>query len=261
MQRSLACVAVVLAAVTVAAQDNYQFTDPNVQDLFRYARMAIGGGVSKVKAVEMRGRSKVDMNGTLIDCGVDIKILMPDSYLRIDATATDAKLAGFSGKKLLSAIRSADGKLQTPPDNLADTILKNERARLARLLLGAATYVTPDVALRFSSAGLGGGAIDPRSSGRTAASASGQAEPNGADVSGPNGFRARLIIGASSRMPEKLTYPGNPEETMTFEDRRDVSGLKLPFSITTTAGGRVIDALVFDEIIVNPAIAKDDFKR
>src|SRR6266480_2480143 len=106
MRRFVACVLVVLGGLVVAGQDNYQFTDPNVQDLFRYARMAVGGAVSKVKAIEMRGKSKVDLNGTLIDCGVDIKILLPDNYLRIDATATDAKLAGYSGKKVLNAIRA-----------------------------------------------------------------------------------------------------------------------------------------------------------
>jgi hypothetical protein len=77
----------------VADQDNYQFTDPNVQDIFRYARMAVGGGVSKLKTLEMKGKSKVDLNGSLIDCTVDIKFLGPDYYLRVDSTATDSKLA------------------------------------------------------------------------------------------------------------------------------------------------------------------------
>jgi hypothetical protein len=262
MRRLIACVALLLGGVTLAAQDNYQFTDPNVQNLFQYARMAVGGAVSKVKSLEMRGKSKVDLNGTLIDCGVDIKVLLPDNYLRIDATATDAKLAGYSGRKILNAIRSGKN-LSTPPDNLAQAILKNEQARVARLLLGMATYVTPDVAMTFRSAGMVGGIVDPRDRARTGATASGSAEPNVAEISGSNGFSARLTVGASSRMPEKLVYPGNPgaEETMTFEDRRDVEGLKLPFRITTTAGGRVIDSLTFDEIVVNPAMMKDDFKR
>jgi len=261
MRRSIGCIALVLAGVTVAAQDNYQFTDPNVQDLFRYARMAVGGAVSKVKALEMKGKSKVDLGGSLIDCTVDIKILMPDNYLRIDSTATDAKLAGYSGKKVLNAIR-AGTNLSTPPDNMTQAIVKNEQARLARLLLGM-TYVTPDVALTFKSAGMVGGMVDPRDQARTASTASGRAEPNVAEISGSNGFRARLLVGASSRMPERLVYPGNPgpEETMTFEDRRDVGGLQLPFKVTTTAGGRVIDALLLEEIIVNPEIKKDDFKR
>src|SRR5262249_40491135 len=100
MRKSIACGVLVGGGAGAAAQDNYQFTDPNVQDLFRYARMAVGGAVSKVKALEMKGKSKVDLGGSLIDCMVDIKILMPDNYLRVDATPTDAKLAGYSGKKI-----------------------------------------------------------------------------------------------------------------------------------------------------------------
>jgi hypothetical protein len=125
MARRLTCLALITAiwctfAGASFAQDNYQFSDPNVQDIFRYARMAVGGGVSKVKALEY---------------GIH-------------------------------------------------------------------------------------------------------------------------------RMPARLAYPGSPqEETMTFDDRRDVGGLKLPFHITTTAGSRVIDALILEQILVNPEIAKGDFKR
>ena len=75
---ALAAAAGVLFAGSLFAQDNYQFSDPNVEDLFRYARMAAGGGaVSKLKALQLKGRSKVDMGGSLLDCTVDIKILCP----------------------------------------------------------------------------------------------------------------------------------------------------------------------------------------
>src|SRR3954462_7529101 len=134
---------VLLLTGSPAAQNNYQFSDPNVEDLFRYARMSVGGGaVPKLKALELKGRSKVDMGGSLLDCAVDIKILLPDYYLRVDTTETDAKLARYAGPTVLSAIR-AGGNLSLPPDNLGSTIVRNERVRLARLLLGAITYVTP----------------------------------------------------------------------------------------------------------------------
>lgn len=266
MWRLLACLALAAAAwvqcTSVSfAQDNYQFSDPNVHDIFRYARMAVGGGVSKLKALQLKGRSKVDLNGSLVDCALEIKILLPDYYVRTDSTPTDAKLAGYAGKTILNAIR-AGANLSTPPENLTSAILKNEQLRLARLLLGAATYVTPDVAMIFHSSGMTGGIVDPRVSGKTAATAEGRGEPNVADISGPSGFRARLTVDGITRMPAKLVYPGSPqEETMTFEDRRDVNGFKLPFHITTSAGGRVIDELILDQVLVNPEIGKGDFKR
>jgi hypothetical protein len=267
MRRPMARLALALAAGvlwtgSLVAQDNYQFSDPNVQDLFRYARMAVGGGaVSKLKALHLKGRSKVEMGSALLACTVDIKILLPDYYLRVDSTRTDAKLAGYAGKTLLSAIRS-DDQLSTPPDNLSATILKNERARLARLLLGTITYVTPNVSMVFHSAGLMMGMVDPRVSAKSAGTAEGQAIPNTADISSPDGFKGRIIFDATDRMPRKLLYPGKPdEETTTFVDRRDVDGLKIPFHITTTAGGRVIDELILEQVRVNPEIGKGDFKR
>ena len=61
MRRRLAWLALVAALgwrLTAApfAQDNYQFSDPNVENTFRYARMAVGGGVSKLKALQLKGR-------------------------------------------------------------------------------------------------------------------------------------------------------------------------------------------------------------
>jgi hypothetical protein len=259
---ALVAAAGLLATGSLGAQDNYQFSDPNVENLFRYARMAAGGGaVSKLKALELKGRSRVDLGGALINCTVDIKILMPGYYLRTDATKTDEKLAGFAGKTILSAIRTGDS-ISTPPENMTSAILKNERTRLARLLLGAITYVTPDVSMVFHTAGLTPGMVDPRVSARTTATAQGQGEPNAADINSPDGFKARLIVDASDKMPTRLLYPASPqEETMTFADRREVDGLRIPFHITTTAGGRVIDELLFDQALVNPEIGKGDFKR
>jgi hypothetical protein len=244
------------------AQDNYQTTDPNVDNIVRYARMAVGGGVvSKLKALEFRGKSKVEMNGFLIDCTVDIKILLPDHYLRVDAAPTDAKLAGYAGKTVLNAIR-AGANLSLPPDNLTSAILKNERTRLARFLLGSVMYFTSDTSMVFHSSGLNVEMVDPRVKARTSATAEGRGEPNVADITSRDGFSARLTVDASEKWPAKLAYPGGPsEETMTFTDRREVSGLKIPFHVTTTAGGRTIDDLRFDQVLVNLEIGKGDFKR
>ena len=71
------------------------------------------------------------------------------------------------------------------------------------------------------------------------------------DCKGTADLAARILSGNGS----------SQDETITFEDRREVSGLKLPHRITTTASGRVIDALIFDEILVNPELGKGDFKR
>jgi hypothetical protein len=37
--------------------------------------------------------------------------------------------------------------------------------------------------------------------------------------------------------------------------------MKVPYRIVTTAGDRSVDELLFDEVAVNPPLAKGDFAR
>jgi hypothetical protein len=114
----------------------------------------------------------------------------------------------------------------------------------------------------FHSSGMTVGMVDPRTSAKASAAVEGRGEPNVADISSRDGFNARLTVDASDKWPVTLAYPGNPsDETMTFADRREVSGLKIPFHVTTTAGGRTIDDLRFEQVLGNPEIGKGDFKR
>ena len=49
-------------AGTSFAQDNCQFSDPNVENTFRYARVTVGGGVSKLKALIQTGPVRVRLD-------------------------------------------------------------------------------------------------------------------------------------------------------------------------------------------------------
>ena len=49
--------------------------------------------------------------------------------------------------------------------------------------------------------------------------------------------------------------------TMTFADRRPTGGVLMPYRIITLNGDKVVDELFFDQILINPEIAKNDFKR
>ena len=50
------------------------------------------------------------------------------------------------------------------------------------------------------------------------------------------------------------------EVTETFGDRRETSGLWLPYRITRSASGIVVEDMVVDTIIVNPRLGPTDFK-
>jgi hypothetical protein len=263
----LAAVLLMAAVVMgrVAAQDHLLFTDPAAENLFRYSRMAIGTGpaIAGLRSLVFIGHSRVqiDGNGPLTPAAVQIKFLLPDNYLRIDTIDTAQRRAGFSGNTVLSSIR--DGENVTyPPDNIRKQILRNGRFHVVRFLLGALTYATPELVLTFHSIPKSVEMIDPRVSPRTTTTVdtSGNLEPYTANVTG-EGFDARFIVDSSTRTPRRIEFTAadKHEMVMKFDQRRLVAGLQLPFHIVTTNGGRVVDELTFDEIIVNAELGKRDF--
>jgi hypothetical protein len=71
----------------------------------------------------MTGTSQIQSDNGLIACDVEICILLPDHYLRIDTAPFGEKRAGFRGKTVLSAIKEL-GRTTSPPDRLKDQILR-----------------------------------------------------------------------------------------------------------------------------------------
>lgn len=248
-----------------AAQDRAQFVDPVAGELFRYSRQAVGvEAVSKLTSLILKGRSRfVGNDGALVRGVVEIKLLLPDRYLRIDRVGDTEKVAAYAGTTVLSAIR-ANGNVSLPPAELVPKILRNEKLRVARFLLGAVTYVTADHLFTFSSIGRGAALIDPRVSAKRSLSLDNTSvEPLVANVVGDDNFVARFVVDSKSRAPARLVCPGadKNEIVITFEDRRPVDGLKLPFRVTTMTGKSLTDELLFDQILVNPELGKNDFKR
>jgi hypothetical protein len=171
-------------------------------------------------------------------------------------------VAGFATRTVLSEIRQ-NGQVEHPPAQLEKAILRNERLRADRFLLGALTYAGADRELTVSSIGRAGEMIDPRQSARTAMRIDQtNVEPNVFAVRGED-LVARVEIDSSSRMPVRMTFPSSDksEIVLTFADRREVDGLHMPYRVTMTERGQVVDELLFDEILINPELGKGDFKR
>jgi hypothetical protein len=252
------------SAPRLSAQDHTLFVDPEAENLFRYARMAVGGGgVSRLKALELKGRSRIiDNDGRLVAATVDIKMLLPDYYLRVDTIGARQKVAGYANKTVLSAIRE-NGNVEYPPSQLEKPILRNERLRADRFLLGAITYAGADRSLTISSIGRAGEMIDPRQSARSAMRIDQtHVEPNVFAVRGDD-LAARVEIDSATRLPVRLRFPAgdSSEAVLAFEDRREVDGLKLPYRVVMTEHGQIVDELLLDMILVNPELGKGDFKK
>jgi hypothetical protein len=259
-------IASLLFLVNARAQDQTLFTDVAAENLFRYSRMAVGTGpaVAGLRSLVLKGRSRllVDSNAPLASATVEIRLLLPDHYLRIDTIGTAERRAGYAGNAILSSIRDG-ANVSYPPDQLRRQLLQNGRFHVIRFLLGAVTYVTPELVLTFHSVPKSVEMVDPRISARTttAVDMSGNLEPYTANVTGEE-FDARFIIDGTTRMPSRIEYHAADKKDMVlrFEDRRRVAGLLLPFHIVTTSAGRVVDEVIFDQILVNSELSKGDFK-
>jgi len=259
--------ALLVFSLHATAQDHAVFVDVAAENLFRFGRAAIGSGgnaVMRLRGLILKGRSRflADDAGGLAAAAVEIKLLLPDHYLRADMSGVLEKRAGYAGGTVISAMR--DGiQITYPPDQLLKPILVNERLRVARLLLGMAMYAGSDLALTFRSVPKSMELIDPRVNARTSAKVeTSSLEPFAALVTGHD-FEARLVVDGKTRAPVRIEYAGRDKNpvTVAFDDRRVVDGLLMPFHITTTSNGRILDELMLDEILVNPELSKRDFKK
>jgi hypothetical protein len=247
------------------AQDFVTFKDQASQDVFIASRAAVARGEGSVKnlhALLLKGHARVVQdNGEAVESAVVIKILMPDAYLRVDTTGSTVKTTGFEGDHLLTSIREG-GETSVPPPSLTATLLRAERARLTRLLMGSMAALTPALRLIGRTAPGIGSMERPGEGAPTAATYDSAQEMRMIEFSGLDGFYMRYVIDAA-KLPLRLEYRATKEEiwTTTFSDRREVGGLLLPYHIVTQGRGGIREDLRLDEIQVNPEIGRADFKQ
>jgi hypothetical protein len=235
--------------------------------LLRAARERLGGEAKLrgVKALALRGKARIKNWGSgpeALISSVELRVKLPDQYLRIDTDGRFMRRTGFVGDTPINEIRIlvGDGRASSSPGDLVA-----ERAECARLLLGLVADTRVVLPLQ------------PR------------ADPtlgtNSIRLLGRDNFSAWLDFAPQTRMPLHVRYqemtaaPGaaaksDPasgrsvmrptlrlaEVTETFDDRRQTSGLWLPYRITRSAFGIVVEEILVDTIIVNPRLSAADFK-
>ena len=284
--------AFVAAGVAAAGQDFADVQDANAREILKRSRQAVGGfdALARLQSLLLTGTSQIPSDRGLVTCDVEIRILLPDHYLRIDSAPFGEKRAGFQGKTVLSAINER-GRTMFPPEQLKDEILESERVRMLQLMLGAATYVSTQNTVTFKSVAGGLSTFQAQATAEAAAQkaaaqraweAAGNAgqpppsqdgtqtfaatypDPYIVDVSlRDGGARFRLTLERGTYLPARLAYANanGDEVRITFSERRLTDGLNLPYRITTTSRGQVIDDLLLDQIDVNPGLTKADFRR
>jgi hypothetical protein len=252
--------ALVVFAVTSGALFATERRQSTPEAALASAREALGGEqVARVKSILLQGESQsLNLaNGQLSEPrALEVRVLLPNHYLRIDMTDTIEQRSGFSGDAVLNAI-----KPRKPDVNVGGSWgpeqIQIERHTAARLILGLLGRTDMLQGLRPVAAS--GGTIMLETSDR---------------------FSARLEVDASTHVPLRVRYQsavrlpppaGQPimgpppstdaEVTVAFSDRRAVAGVLLPHRVTTTAKGFTLNDLRFHKIVVNPAFKPEDFTR
>lgn len=235
--------------LALAAQSYVTLDGDGAGTLFRQSREAVGGdaAVASVTSLVLKGTARVSAG----DQGppertIEIRMLLPDQYVRIETAGDWSKRTGFSGPSLLTQITEA-GTATTPPADIVPALLRAERARFARLLLGIASLTTPEVRLTLRQ---------PPGSGEAAG-------PDTARVlealNAQESFLARVFFDTAAR-PLRVEYGANARRVATaFADRRKVGALLLPHAITTTLDGVPLEDIRLSAITINPPLTKADF--
>lgn len=227
------------------------FRDAKAKDIFESARIAIfggPGGIARLHSLALKGTSRIRAaDGDMVDARVDVRVLVPDHYLRVDAGSFGRRLTGYAGRTVLSAVESG-GKQVVPDAKDAPAVFRAAQTELARLMLGTVTFASQEVPLKLGTHG-------------TRVPIPGASDPMGIEAYSEDGFAARLIFDGRSHLPVRVLYwdADRTVLTMTFLDRRPTDGVNLPYRIVTTAGDRVVDEMSFEEIVVNPPLNKADF--
>jgi hypothetical protein len=241
-----------LVCVTLAAQEPELLRDPKARELFASARIAIfggPGGIARLRALRFKGQSRFAGTGGLLTAAVEIRVLLPDRYLRVDTGSFGRRQTGYAGREALDRIEDAAGRVASDTRNAAQ-ILQTNRSELARLMLGAVMYASEDVPMKLQTRD-------------TQIEMPGLPEALGIDATGDT-FAARIAFDGKSHLPVRLVFWSGDRAVLTtaFTDRRSAAGIQVPYSIVTTAGAdRMVDELLFDEVVVNPPLTKADFSR
>ena len=287
------CAAVVgvglLACGIASAQDLLDFPDANAREVFKRARTAVGGAdaVARLRSLVITGVSRIPASPgpNLIECDLEIRILLPDRYLRIERASFGERRTGFAGKNPLSVITER-GKTILPPESLYKPIAESERERMLQLMLGVAGYLAPNDA-RFVRSVVGSMSTEqPQGTSDAAAQrradlaireaggnpglrpppntyAAAVPDAHAVQVSVRDGSQFRFSTDERTSLPARVSYTNaNGEEvTMTFGERRLTEGLNLPYRVTTTTKGRIIDDLLLYEFAINSGLSASTFGR
>ena len=289
-----AAVAVCLVAgVSAAGQE-----PTDAASVLAKAREALGGEkkLTSIKTIVAQGETRQIRGDNLVPIVFEINIELPDKYSRRDETPaveSGYSTAGFVGDDLIqlpvpaapvmSAMPARPGGPPPPtPEQMAAMLATQRKTRVgtlkqdyARLMLGLFAGSTDAFPLTFERTGL---AESPQGTADIIA------------VSGPNNFKANLLINQSNHLPVMVSWvpatPGRPgasapnaagtpprtgapaasapapapEIRLYFADYRDAGGVMWPYRIRRATNGETTEETTFDRFKLNSKIDPRKFE-
>jgi hypothetical protein len=193
---------------------------------------------------------------------VEIYILLPDNYLRIDSDPESVILSGFSGNLVLNKWTPQRSDMQIsvtyPPEQI-----HTEQENLAHLMAGMLAVLETACHLTAGSTQTAG--IELLREGKHLA---------WMDLEPVSGAPLRVRYEGRLGFPRALTQaelkaglvpppaaPESVEVTLTFDDRRSVEGVSIPFRITRAARNIAFEELRLETVALNTSLSKGDFVR
>jgi hypothetical protein len=250
--RTASLITALLAGVVLSAQEPVLLRDPKTKDLFAAARVAIyggPGGIARLRSLRFTGRSRIaGTGGELLAAAVEIRVLVPDHYLRIDTGSFGRRQVGYARNQSLDRSQGPTARAIADPRPVS-AILQADRSELARLLLGVAMYASEEVPVKLQTRD-------------TQIDMPGLPEALGIDATGET-FAARIAFDGATHFPVRLVFWSGDRTVLTTEysDRRKAGDMKVPFRIVTRAGDQIVDEMTFDEVSFNPGLRQTDFSR
>jgi hypothetical protein len=223
------------------------------------AQVAAGGSTAlkAVKALVAKGQGRTlneafagrpQGNVQFIRSDIDIKLLLPDHYLKVEAKPFSTTHLGFAGATLLDAAFTRGGQ---PAETLKwkdqMSLRRDDCARLVLLLLlrGDAPNA---LALKQSAAPL---TID----------VTGLAGPMQLDIDPVTHLPLRLKYRLAERSRTGELTGQFSEITEAPGDYRAVGDVRLPFRLTYSREGQLLREVTFSDIQINPRLAPVDFAK
>jgi hypothetical protein len=237
-----------VAGAGISAHQNAMRFERDVaaRSMFLAARAAVmrdGGSIQKLESLVAKGSSRfVGADGSSTTGNVELRVMLPGRYLRIDTVGPQKRAFGFNAGALVNVMSDRGRPLETP-ERAAPALLERARREFAVFMMGATTYVMNEQPLVFHSIVAGAYAIEPHTLRAVG-----------------DRMSFTLFLDPRTRTPRAIGYEQEGGDvSIAFEDRRTVAGLSLPFHMAKKTGGLVVDELAFEQVLVNPPLTAADF--